>query len=179
MNRIRSFVAIVFCVLCAGVHAQWEWVDSGGRKVFSDRAPPPDVPQKNILKQPGAVAKAAVPQVASASDAPAKAASDAAGAAGEPGPETAVPKLSAVDKDLAERKKQAEAAVQAKARADEESAARAKADNCQRAMANKTLMESGARVTMTNAKGEREVIDDTGRAAELKRIKIVMDASCK
>ena len=34
--------------------ASWQWLDETGRKVFSDTPPPPSIPTKNILKQPGA-----------------------------------------------------------------------------------------------------------------------------
>ena len=36
-------------------------------------------------------------------------------------------------------------------------------------------MDSGVRVSHTKPNGEREILDDAGRAAELKRIQIVMD----
>ena len=90
----------------------------------------------------------------------------------------ATPTISGVDKELAEKKKQAEAAIAAKARADEDRLRKAKADNCERARANKTLMDSGVRVSHSNAKGEREILDDAARAAELKRIQAAMDINC-
>jgi hypothetical protein len=34
-------------------------------------------------------------------------------------------------------------------------------------------------VSQTNAQGERAIMDDTARAAELKRIQMAIDASCK
>ena len=179
MKRIRLFLALAICLCCATVQAQWQWLDKDGRKVFSDRAPPPDVPAKNILKQPGAPRLAMAP-IAAASDAPARGASAAAGARAEEGQDLAAPKLSGVDKELADRKKQAEAAAAVKVRAEDERAQKVKADNCERARANKALMESGVRVSQTtNAKGEREILDDAGRAAELKRIQTVMETNCK
>jgi len=179
MKRIRLFLALAVCLCCATAQAQWQWLDKGGHKVFSDRAPPPDVPAKNILKQPGAPRGAMAPVVA-ASDAAASGASAAAGARAEVGQDLAVPKLSGVDKELAERKKQTEAAAAAKVRAEDERAQKVKADNCEGARANKALMESGVRVSLTtNAKGEREMLDDAGRAAELKRIQAVMETNCK
>jgi hypothetical protein len=33
--------------------AQWQWIDKDGRKVYSDRSPSSDIPEKNILKRPG------------------------------------------------------------------------------------------------------------------------------
>ncbi len=53
-----------------------------------------------------------------------------------------------------------------------------KADNCERAKANKALMDSGVRVSHTKPNGEREILDDAGRAAELKRIQTVMETNC-
>ena len=37
-------------------YAQYVWVDANGTKQFSDRPPPPGIPAKNILKQPGGTA---------------------------------------------------------------------------------------------------------------------------
>jgi hypothetical protein len=34
--------------------AQWQWIDKDGRKVYSDRSPPSDIQEKNILKRPAA-----------------------------------------------------------------------------------------------------------------------------
>lgn len=171
MKRFRSLLAAVFCLCGAAAHAQWQWIDKDGRTVFSDRAPPPEIAQKSILRQPGNVTRvaAAVPA------APASAASTAAADAQA---ELPVPKLGTVDKDLQERKKQAQASAAAKEKADAERNAKAKADNCERARASKALMESGIRVSVTKAGGEREIMDDGARAAELKRAQLVMDTNC-
>ena len=177
MNRISTLLAGVLCLAWGQVQAQWQWIDKDGRRVFSDRAPPPDIPNKSILTQPGggSPSRGAAPAPAmSAAEAPAKAASASADASGEP----LAPKLSAVDKELADRKKQAEAAEAAKTKAEVERLAKTKAENCDKARANKALMESGVRVSMTNAKGEREVIDDTARNAEIKRAQTVIDLQC-
>ena len=174
MNRISTLLAIVLCLVWGHAQAQWQWIDKDGRRVFSDRAPPPDIPSKSILKQPGAGPARGATPVAAAAESPVRAASAAADGAGE----LPIPKLSAVDKDLADRKKQAEAAEAAKVKAEVEKLARTKADNCEKARANKTLMESGVRVSMTNAKGEREVIDDSARGAEIKRAQTVIDLQC-
>lgn len=178
MKRIRLFLALAACLVGVGVQAQWQWIDKDGRKVFSDRAPPPDIPLKSIVKQPGPQGRTVTVPVAAA-DAPARAASSAAGASDD-AQDPNTPRLSGVDKDLLERKKQSDAAAAAKARAEEERVQKAKAENCERARASKTLMDSGVRVSLTtNAKGEREVLDDAGRAAELKRIQSVMETNCK
>jgi hypothetical protein len=179
MKRIRLFLALGLCLVCAAGHAQWQWVDKDGRKVFSDRAPPPDIPAKSILKQPGGSSRSVAAPVAAA---PSVAGTPAAAASAAPAAEglaLGVPRLSGVDKELAEKKKQAEAAAMAKTKADEERVLKAKADNCERAKANKALMDSGVRVSHTKPNGEREILDDAGRAAELKRIQVVMETNCK
>ncbi|MBC7704633.1 MAG: DUF4124 domain-containing protein, partial [Rhodoferax sp.] len=90
-----------------------------------------------------------------------------------------IPKLGGVDKELTDKKKLADAAVAAKAKADEEQTAKARADNCQRARNNKVVMDSGVRVSQTNAQGERAVMDDAARAAEIKRTQTAIDANCR
>jgi hypothetical protein len=105
--------------------------------------------------------------------------SSAAAAPGGDNQALGTPRLTGVDKELADKKKQAEAAALAKAKADEDRVQKARADNCERAKANKALMDSGVRVSHTKANGEREILDDAGREAELKRIQIVMETNCK
>ena len=55
---------------------------------------------------------------------------------------------------------QAEAAEEAKKKAEAERVARARADNCERAKRGKGALDSGTRVAVVNAKGEREFLDD-------------------
>lgn len=149
--------------------AQYQWIDKDGRRVFSDRAPPADIPVKNILSQPrGGAALAAAPAAAEAAM-PAASATATAGKAPARG----------VDKALDDKKKQAEAADAAKQKADEARQAAARADNCKRAQGAKATLDSGMRMARVNAKGEREVLDDAQRAAELKRVNEIIAASCK
>jgi len=172
MNRSKALFAALLCFVCLSAHAQWQWIDKDGRKVFSDRAPPAEIPAKSILRQPGGTARrieAATAPAASSS------ASGTAPTAAAPG----APKLSGVDKDLAEKKKQAEVAAAAKIKAEEDSVAKAKVQNCERARAAKVMMDSGVRVSLTNAKGEREVLDDAGRATQLRQIQAQIDANCR
>ena len=144
MNRFRTFLLIAVVALAGGAaHAQWQWTDKDGRKVFSDRAPPPDVPAKNILRQPGmnkrGIDTAANAAPVKAASAPSRAANDAPSES-----ESDTPKLSGVDKELADKKKLAEGAAAAKIKADEERVTKARADNCQRARNNKVVMDSGS-----------------------------------
>lgn len=160
-------LAAALPVLCA---AQWRWVDKTGQTVFSDQPPPPDVPPSKILRQPGARAKpaqeAAPPaEPASRPAAPPRPAASAAAPRGK-------------DKDLQEKKKQAEAAEAEKKKAQEEENARARADNCTRAKRSKAAFDSGGRIAQMNDKGERIVLDDAQRAAEVKRLEGLIARDC-
>ncbi|MES1979411.1 MAG: DUF4124 domain-containing protein [Pseudomonadota bacterium] len=152
--------------------AQWQWLDKDGRKVFSDRSPPGDIPEKSILKRPPGSARAA----------PAAEAADTAaqgGAATAAAPKASAPKLSGRDTELEARKKKAEEEENAKKKADEEKTNKARLENCARAKTAMTTLQSGVRVSSLNANGEREVFDDARRAAETKRIQDIIDSSCK
>ena len=53
MKMHKLLLLAVACTWALGAAAQWQWIDKDGRKVFSDRPPPAEVPAKSILKQPG------------------------------------------------------------------------------------------------------------------------------
>jgi type IV secretory pathway VirB10-like protein len=148
--------------------AQWQWIDGTGRKVFSDTAPPAGIPDKNILKSPTG-ARASVPA------APVAAASAPSASASQPG---AAPQLPAKDDELEARKKQADDAEQARRKAEEQRVAKSRADSCERARKAKGVMDSGTRLATTNAKGEREILDDKARAAETRRMDDIIRADC-
>lgn len=146
--------------------AQWMWLDKDGRKVFSDRAPPPEVPAKSILKQPGM---------------PARSTNDAAGASDTPdvARPAASPGKSNLDKAVEERKRQAEAAENEKKKAEEARIASQKADNCARARQNMATLQSGIRLAQVNENGERVILDDSARNAELSRAQATIDSDCR
>ncbi len=146
--------------------AQWQWVDSTGRKVFSDTPPPSSIPDRNILKKPGL--NSAPPVATTESNA------NAAPAASAP----AAPQIPARDTELEARKKQAEAAEEAKKKAEMERVTKARAESCERARKAKITIDSGVRLATTNAKGEREVMDDKARAAEIQRMDSIIRSDC-
>ena len=84
-----------------------------------------------------------------------------------------------VDKALEEKKKQAEQAEAARKQAEEAKLAAQKAENCKRAQDAKATLDSGMRIARLNANGEREVLDDQARAAEMKRVQDVIRSECK
>lgn len=172
--RVLAFAASA-TFFSGSVWAQWVWVDSSGNKVFSDTAPPPGTPEKNILRTPGNMR-----QTGPASPAP-TGAGPAAG--GQPTAQAAdAPKVTGRDEQLEAKKKQAEKqaqeAAQAKKKAEDDRIAAARADNCERARRAKATLDSGVRIATTNAKGEREIMDDKARAAEQQRIDGVIRSDC-
>ena len=167
MKLLQATLLTLACALPAAGFAQWQWIDKDGRKIFSDQAPPADVPPNKILKQPGGRPAAAAPEAAPAEAAAAKP------------PAPAAPKISGKDKELEEKRKQAEAAEAEKKKAEKEKVAKARAENCERAKKSKAAFDSGVRITQMNAKGEREFLDDNQRAAEGKRLQGIIESDCK
>ncbi|GAC1357752.1 MAG: hypothetical protein NVSMB34_12400 [Variovorax sp.] len=170
MKTLR-LISLAAALLPALACAQWQWIDKDGRKVFSDRSPPSDIPARNIVKQPGGKI---VPPPAEAEP--------AASAGGEPVPvaklAASAPKVSVKDKALEDKKRLAEQEQEAKKKADEEKVARDKADNCERAKRSMQAYSSGQRIRVPNAKGELEYLTDEQRAAETRRLQGIV-ADCK
>ncbi|MFC5522801.1 DUF4124 domain-containing protein [Polaromonas jejuensis] len=167
--------ALVLALACGSftltAFAQWQWIDKDGRKVFSDRSPPAEIQEKDILKRPGGSYRmTAIPASETTAAPPATAASSG---------KTGAPKLSGKDKELEARKKQAEGEEAAKKKAEEEKQAVAKAETCDHAKRYLATLQSGIRISNANAKGEREYMDDTKRAEEVKRTQGVADSSCQ
>jgi hypothetical protein len=161
MNTLRSTVFVLACVAAPLCFAQWQWVDKSGHKVFSDQPPSADVPADKILKSPGNRPIDVTPEA--------------------PAPQAAAsaPKVSGKDKELEDKKKQAQAAQDEKKRAQEEEVAKARAENCSQAKRAKATLDSGVRLAQVNAKGEREIMDDTQRAAEARRLDAAIARDCK
>jgi type IV secretory pathway VirB10-like protein len=169
MKTPRAILTTALALFCMSAFAQWQWLDRDGRKVFSDRAPPADVPEKNILKRPGR--NLSLPETpATEGTAPTTTAPTGA---------VPTPKKSELDAKLEEKKKQAEQAEAAKRKAEEARMAQAQAENCTRAKKAKSSLDSGVRMATINAKGEREVMDDAARAAETKRLQGIIASECK
>jgi hypothetical protein len=146
--------------------AQWKWRDKNGQTQYSDLPPPQGTPDADILQRP---AKAVAPRAMGATSAPssASAASSAALA-----PKLGEPSLDA-------KRKAAEQEAAAKKQSEEERIAIAKLDNCARARAQLKSLDEGQRIMRINAKGEREYLDDQGRAEEAQRMRGIIASDCK
>lgn len=162
---VISLVACSLLLLSLPSQAQWKWRDKDGRVTVSDRPPPREVADKDILGRPAAAGRAALVTVSAAS-----AASAALAVADGKGP---------LDREVDARRRTAEQEQAAKAKADEARVATQRAENCQRARAQINTLESGQRLARVNGKGEREVLDDKGRADELAQTREAATANCR
>lgn len=165
-----ALLALILAIAWLPATAQWVWRDSNGRVTASDRPPPRDVADKDILTRPpvGDARRAAAAAAATADAASA--------AAGNPVVAAAPP---AGDRELEARKRAAEQEQSARQRAEEARVATLRAENCRRARGHVAALEGGQRIVRTNEKGEREVLDDGGRAEELRAARTVITADCK
>lgn len=164
--RLRGFILLLVSLLFAAspALAQWKWKDSRGQVVVSDIPPPRDIPERDVLQKPDVVVRK-----------PAAAAAPAASAA-------AVAQVSTkpkVDAELESRRKKAEQEQADKQKAEEDKVAAQRADNCKRARAHLASLDSGIRLARTNDKGEREILDDKGRAEEMARTRQVIASECR
>ena len=161
-------LATLLMALSPTADAQWRWRDKNGQVNASDRPPPRDVPDKDILSRPAADARrnAAVPAAA-----PASSAENSAAAASAP--------PTALEREVQARKRSAEQEQAAKAKAEEERLSAQRAENCRAARGHLAALETGQRISRTNEKGEREVLDDKGRADEQRRAREVVASDCR
>ena len=155
-------------LLCTAqlAQAQWRWRDANGQTHVSDLPPPRDTPEKNILQRPEAAAKRPAPTAANAS-APAS------------GPDAVTPAAQRVDPTLEARRKKTEQDQADRVRAEEQRNAAQRSENCQRARNHLAGLDSGVRLAHTNAKGEREILDDKARADESRRAKDIIASDCR
>jgi len=170
----RPFVALLALIAASLIAlpatAQWKWRDKGGHVQYSDLPPPAGTADADILARPSPSMRRGTPTSTAPIAAPASAAVATATASA---PRVADPELEA-------KRKKAEAEVAAKNKAEQERVAALKADNCSRARAQMTTLNSGIRLATTNAKtGEREFMDDKQRADESRRVQEVISNDCK
>jgi type IV secretory pathway VirB10-like protein len=198
MKRAVMTGCICSALLAAAgaVHAQaWQWKDEQGRMQFSDQPPPSNIRPENIVKTPsGAPARPAStagsksrityedptakkPEVAAPAKPAAEAKTAGANADAKPAAKDDKP-MSMAEKEADYQKRKKEQAEAQEKTAKEEAAAQQKRQACDNARANIAAIESGQRIARPNAKGEREFLDDSGRAAELSRSRENASKAC-
>ena len=166
-TRTVSLAALLL-VFALPAAAQWAWKDQNGRLVYSDQAPPASIKPAQIVRQPGGAPGGA--PVAAAPTVP----SQAGDAKADPsrGPKTVA------EQEAEFRKRQKERAdAESKAQRDDQLLAM-KAAECERQRGYLRSLEDGNRIFQTTTSGEREVIDDAKRDAEVRRVRESLIKNC-
>ncbi len=159
-------ICLLALPLVSEAQAQWKWRDAQGRVQYSDRPPPADVTDKDILSRPPGATRPRQVQVLPVGAAPSA-------------PAPAAPKAStAVERAAASDKAKQTAAEEAKKKADEEQRKQRRAQNCKAAREQVANLQSGIRVTRLNEKGEQEFLDDTQRSQALQRAQAAVASEC-
>ncbi len=167
------WLSVVLCTLMLALatpaaNAQWKWRDKSGQINASDRPPPLEVPEKDILARPSPEVRNVFPVAGAASAASAPASGTAA-----------APRAPAGDARLEALRRAAEQEQAAKTKAEEERVKAQRADNCRRARGHLAALEGGQRIARVNEKGEREVLDDRGIAEETRQARAVIASDCR
>lgn len=180
LGAFGAAAAMCLSLWCMPVAAQWMWRGADGRVNASDRPPPPGVADKDIIRRPQADSRRQLngPSGGAATAPAADAASTPLGAASAPARAASAP-ATALEKEALARKQAAEQDKAAKAKADEDRLAAIRANNCRNARSQVASLESGTRLVRTNEKGEREVMDDRGRADEMRRAREAIASDCR
>ena len=169
-SLVKLALVLVGLVGVTSAAAQWKWLDKSRHVQYSDIPPPFDTPERDILQRPKSAAATTPPSALAA----APAASVASGAGVQP--KTVEPELEAK-----RRKAEQDQAARAKseAKAEEERVAAMRTENCNRARTDVRTLDDGGRLARSNARGEREVLDDRQRAEELRRTRDLIAALCR
>lgn len=157
---VASCLAVVLLAGSGPAEAQWKWRDASGQITASDRPPPKEIPDKDILTRPTVQVRRAAP-------------------AAEPASAAASAPATPLQAEIEARRRAADQQAAARARAEEERLATQRAENCRRARAHVAALESGQRMARVNERGEREVLDDKARADEMRSARDVISSDCR
>lgn len=158
-------LALCMAALPASAQTQWKWRAANGKVQYSDRPPPAEVAEKDILGRPAGARRPEVQEVPAAASAVAATAT--------------APARKASDPALEAKRREAELAEKAKQKAEEERLEKQRAENCNRARSYAKSLQDGMRISRTNDKGESEIISDAQRAQEIARAQQVVASDCK
>ncbi len=175
MRGLRSFLwGALLCLGSLSAVAQWQWLDQNGRHVYSDRPPPPEIPQKSIVRQAGTTRPKAVPTPSASREA------GPSGSSTLPQGLAPVTAAAVAEKDLKtiETARLLKETESSKHKAEQDKVNQIRAENCQRAQRGTLSYTSGARIFIINPQGEREVLDDASRDVELQRLQSIIQADC-
>ena len=159
--RLRlSPILVTFILVAAGpcAAAIYTWKDEQGRTIVSDKPPGDQV--KGKVRKSGEAPPPVTNQPAEESEAP-----KAAAPVG-------------VDPELDKRRKDDEVRRKAEVAAKEQAAKAELASACKSVRDNLALLESGVRVATRNEKGERAIMEDDQRNAEIARARKFIADNC-
>lgn len=164
--RRATWAALLLGIVATPALAQWIWRDANGQAHASDIPPPRDIPEKNVLQRPDPPAQPAAPaatpeqatRTVQAASAPAKL---------------------AVDPQLEEQRRRIEQDKLAREKAEADKLALQRKENCARARENLNTLDSGIRIARVRPDGEREILTDQQRAAEMQRTRAAMATDCR
>lgn len=152
-SPVQLFIALAILLATATVAAQvYKWVDKDGKVQYTDTPPPASATKTEAKKLD------TTPAAATAVGAPAKSLADRA-------------------KEFDKRKTEV-AEKQKKAEVDQKNAD-ITAANCKDAKTNLKTLESGRPIVRTTETGDREVMNDDARQADLAKARKAIDESCK
>ncbi|WP_460481293.1 DUF4124 domain-containing protein [Comamonas humi] len=175
--KLLAFVwPALFAVTSTCAMAQWQWLDKDGHKVFSDRPPPADVPEKRIVSRPKGYGSLAGIKSSGTATGLQEAASPEADAKPAAAP---VDKAAGKDKELEAKKLAAEKAEADKKRDQEARNQAVKADNCQRARQAQSMFATGRAIRMPNEQGQMVYLNDAQRADEVQRVDQAIASNCE
>ena len=175
-NLLLAAVSAAALACSAPAAAQWAWRDATGKMVYSDQPPPKSVPARDIVRQPAA-APAGRPRLTT--EAPAEAGADAKAAAAQTGAPAAPRPPTVAEREIESRRRQQQLAEAERKAADEEMRKSQTAENCERLRAYQRALEGGHRIARLNAAGEKEILGDAQRAAELERTRSQIEQNCR
>jgi hypothetical protein len=154
MTAIRWTAVVLGMALAVAAQAQqYKWVDKNGRTQYGD-VPPPGV-KATSLKGPST--RVAPPTDKGAGKAP----------------------LTPAEQELEFRRRQKEKEEEATKEAQAKQAAEIEKQNCENARQTLRTLESGQRITRTDAQGERYFLDDAQIAQETARAREAVASWCK
>jgi hypothetical protein len=158
-------LALCMAALPVSAQTQWKWRAANGKVQYSDRPPPAEVAEKDILGRPAGARRPEVQEVPAAASAVAAT--------------VPTPARRASDPALEAKRREAELAEKAKQKAEEERLEKQRAENCNRARSYAKSLQDGMRISRTNDKGESELLSDAQRAQEIARAQQVVGSDCK
>jgi hypothetical protein len=153
-NALVFALGIALTATVVTSHAQtYQWRDSSGRLVVSDRPPP-----------------------ASARDAKTTGTSTPPSTTA---PQAADSQKTTAEKDMEFRKRQQEAREKSDKEAKEAAQAAQNRENCERARTHLKALESGRRMILPDGKGGETFLEDADRGDEIARTQNTIAESCK